>query len=77
MLVLYGRTYCHLCDEMLQHLEQLQGEMGFSLRVVDVDENADLEARFGERVPVLMAGEREICHYRLDQQALRTYLSEH
>lgn len=38
---------------------------------IDVDADAALEARYGERVPVLTdAAGAEICHYRLDEAAL-------
>jgi hypothetical protein len=38
----------------------------------DVDADEALEARYGERVPVLTdAAGAEICHYRLDEAALQ------
>jgi hypothetical protein len=33
-----------------------------------------MENRFGLKVPVLMAEEREICHYVLDIHALKGFL---
>ncbi|QKT02401.1 glutaredoxin family protein [Ectothiorhodospiraceae bacterium 2226] len=72
-LVLYGRAYCHLCGEMIQALEPWHARYGFHLEVVDVDGDPALAERYGERVPVLMAGERELCHYHLDEAALRRY----
>lgn len=75
-LTLYGRVYCHLCHEMEEALEPLQKELGFSVETVDVDTDPELEERLGELVPVLMAGDRELCHYFLDQQAVRAYLAE-
>ena len=43
---------------------------------IDVDADAALEARYGEWVPVLTdAAGTEICHYRLDEAALRTRLA--
>ncbi len=69
-LVLYGRGYCHLCDDMLARLESGRKAGLYDVRVVDVDLDPLLEARFGERVPVLMLGETEICHYFLDQDRL-------
>ncbi|HKK14464.1 MAG TPA: glutaredoxin family protein [Gammaproteobacteria bacterium] len=74
-LDLYGRAYCHLCGDMEGALRALQAELGFALTVHDVDADPDLERRFGEWVPVLMGGEREICHYFLDEAALRRYLA--
>jgi Glutaredoxin-like domain (DUF836) len=42
----------------------------------DVDADAALEARYGERVPVLTdAAGAEICHYRLDEAALQARLA--
>lgn len=73
-LQLYGRTWCHLCDDMVAALEPLRAEFGFSLKVVDVDSDPRLEARYGERVPVLVHGERELCHYHLDAPAVTDYL---
>lgn len=75
-LTLYGRVYCHLCHEMEVALEPLREEFGFSLETVDVDTDPDLEARLGELVPVLMAGDRELCHYFLDHDTVRAYLAE-
>ena len=74
-LTLYSRTYCHLCDDMLAALESLRGEHDFDVRVLDVDADPVLEAKFDERVPVLEADGRELCHYHLDEQAVRAYLA--
>jgi hypothetical protein len=75
-LTLYGRSYCHLCDEMVAALETLQDSLAFSLHVADVDEDPILEATYGELVPVLMDAQgREICHYFLDIDALRSRLA--
>ena len=69
-LVLYGRAYCHLCDDMIAALEALAPHLRFTLEVVDVDADPALEARYDERVPVLTLDGSEICHYFLDRDAL-------
>ena len=74
-LTVYGRTYCHLCDDRIAALRILQGRVAFEVRVIDVDANADLEARFGEKVPVLMYGDRELCHYFIDEPIVTALLS--
>lgn len=78
--VLYGHAYCHLCDDMEAALVSLLQEIGggrtFAVDVVDLAEDAVLEEQFGERVPVLLAGGRELCHYFLDPVAVRAYLAE-
>jgi hypothetical protein len=73
-LTLYGRSYCHLCDDMLAALAPLRGEFGFAVDVVDVDSDAALERRFGTLVPVLMHAGTELCHYHLDAGKVRAYL---
>ena len=75
-LTLYSRTWCHLCDDMLAGLQNLQARQPFELNIVDVDSQPALEQRFGEFVPVLMHGERELCHYHLDAAAVTDYVRD-
>ena len=76
LLTLYGRGYCHLCDDMRQALQPLLDEFGAELAELDVDSDPVLEDRYGERVPVLLGGEVELCHYFLDEPRVRAYLLE-
>jgi len=73
-LTLYGRAYCHLCDEMLAALEEMRGDFGFIVDLVDVDRDAALEQRYGTLVPVLTHAGAELCHYHLDTAKVRAYL---
>ena len=75
-LTLYGRSYCHLCDEMLAALAPLLGEFGVAVDVVDVDSDAALEQRFGTLVPVLLHADTELCHYHLDTAKVRAYFAK-
>ena len=72
---MYSREYCHLCKDMLVGLQSLEGA-SFELDVIDVDSDAALEHRYGERVPLLAHGEVELCHYHLDAEKVRAYLAE-
>ncbi|MBI3141081.1 MAG: glutaredoxin family protein [Rhodocyclales bacterium] len=74
LLTVYSRAWCHLCEDLLAALAPLREEFGFELQVVDVDAHPELEERYGELVPVLVAGEAELCHYFLDAAAVRAYL---
>jgi len=74
VLTLYSRNYCHLCDEMIAALLDLQASAAFTLEIVDVDADPDLDQRLGERVPVLMASARELCTHRLDREGLLAFL---
>jgi thioredoxin reductase (NADPH) len=73
-LTVYGRTYCHLCEEMIAALQGMQGPHTFEIELVDVDQDPELEARFGEWVPVLCHGDVRICHYHLDRERLTAHL---
>lgn len=60
---------------MAQALLPLAQEFGAVVDVVDVDDDAELEARYGERVPVLLHQGVELCHYFLDVAKVRACLS--
>lgn len=75
-LTLYSREYCHLCHDMQTQVESLRPEFSFELSVLDVDADAQLEARFNELVPVLMHDGHELARYRLETEALRAYLAK-
>jgi hypothetical protein len=76
-LTLYGRQWCHLCEDMRAALEPFLRGTGIGVEVIDIDTDPLLEQRFDERVPVLMHGELEICHYHLDLAALQAALATH
>ena len=69
VLTVYGREHCHLCQDMIAALQELRLSYPFRLEVIDVDSDSDLQSRYGQRVPVLMAESEEICHYHLDLNA--------
>lgn len=73
-LTLYYRRDCHLCEQMLAEIHVLYDE-NLDVRLVDVDSDPELVARYGLTVPVLVSGERELCHGRLDRNSLEDYLS--
>ena len=55
-------------------LRPLAARYRAALTVIDIDAHPELEARYGERVPVLLAGAAdsgvELCHYVLDTDAV-------
>ncbi|MDD5241790.1 MAG: glutaredoxin family protein [Sulfuricella sp.] len=75
-LTVYVREYCHLCHEMVAAIEALRPDYVFDLELIDVDDDAALEQRYGNLVPVLTANGEEICHYRLDPAALDAYFGK-
>ena len=75
-LTLYSRRGCHLCEDMQESLSSHADELGFSINTVDIDADPALISQFGTKVPVLMHGTHEICHYFLDLKALQMYFSQ-
>ena len=64
---------------MRDALAPLAAAAGARVTEIDVDAHAALEARYGDRVPVLLQGGidgREVCHYHLDRARLAKALSE-
>jgi thiol-disulfide isomerase/thioredoxin len=76
---LYSRSWCHLCEDMLAALQRLAPPgQPFEVDVLDVDADPALVERFDELVPVLYGrlDEPELCHYFLDEAAVRAYLEQ-
>ena len=76
-LFLYGRETCHLCHDMWADLRLFAQQHACRLNVVwqDIEENAELEARYGLRIPVLTSNdEHVICEGRLHPEQLHSFL---
>jgi hypothetical protein len=78
--ILYSRSYCHLCDDMLHALQAMPQAASLPVEVIDVDADDDLLRAYDELVPVLIGvrpdgASRELCHYFLDQQAVSAFLA--
>lgn len=74
-LVMYGRTGCHLCEDMLDALEACRGDLCFTLEYRDIDARPAWRERYAALIPVLLVGEQEICHHFLDKIALLDHFS--
>lgn len=64
---MYGRTYCHLCEEMAGALRRL----GVEFEEIDVDADPRLDELYGADVPVLFLDDTELCRHRLSAEAIR------
>ncbi len=77
--ILYSRSWCHLCDDMLQALRALVGD-AVGIDVIDVDADPALVERYDELVPVLVAcrsgqPDEQLCNYFLNENAVRDFLA--
>ena len=53
-LTVYGRAWCHLCDDLRAELAPIAAEFGVAINVIDIDSDPALEAVYNELVPILM-----------------------
>ena len=76
---LLTREGCTLCAEAARRLAQLADEMGFELRITDVDAAAAagdsaLRGEFGDRLPVVLLDGAEHSYWEVDEPRLRADL---
>ncbi|MEK7791591.1 MAG: glutaredoxin family protein [Pseudomonadota bacterium] len=74
--IVYGREDCHLCQDMILALQNLQEQVSFKFEMINIDTSAQLITLYGNKIPVLISklDNKEICHYFLDRTALDEYL---
>jgi hypothetical protein len=71
----YSRADCSLCERLIDELAGLLGPEGAAaVQVVDIEGQAELEHRYGTRIPVLTADGEFVCAYRLDPDRVRALL---
>jgi glutaredoxin len=73
-LTLYTRNDCELCREMEEVIAAEIPSFAARVRRIEIDGDADLEARFGTEVPVLFVNERKAFKYRCTPKELRKRL---
>ncbi|MGY2128773.1 glutaredoxin family protein [Blastococcus sp. SYSU DS0617] len=70
-LRLMTRVGCHLCEVAAETLGRIAGEAGLVPDTVDVDADPELQAEFGDRVPVVLLDGREHSYFTVDVPRLR------
>jgi glutaredoxin len=79
-VLLYSRSGCHLCDVALETLKKLQNELvqtsPFEIEVNLIDGQPDLEAEYGEQVPVTLIDGKVHDFWRVDPERFRTALRQ-
>jgi hypothetical protein len=74
-LTLLTRPECGLCEEMLAELRALGLRVSLpELSVIDVDSDAELQRRYGLKIPVLLLDSVPVCSHRLDAAELQRLL---
>jgi glutaredoxin len=67
---IYSRPGCHLCDEAKEVVERVRARFPFSLRVINIETDSELETRYGEQIPVVFINGNKAFKYHVDEAEL-------
>ena len=67
---IYSRPGCHLCDEAKEVVERVRRRFEFSLRVVNIENDPELEKQYGEQIPVVLINGTKAFKYHVDEAEL-------
>ena len=70
-VTILSRTDCHLCDVVLRIAQQVQSETPFTLTRKNIDDDADLASRYGDRVPVVLIDQAEVLSGKITEGDFR------
>jgi len=74
-VVFYTRDGCHLCDDAAVVVEAVCAQTSASWKVVDIDSDPELVARYNDKVPVVTVDGEEIGFWTIDSDVLRAALT--
>jgi glutaredoxin len=66
-LTIYSRPGCHLCEEMKATIDRVlqRNDSDARLEEIDISTDANLEARYGTEIPVLLVNGKKAAKYRI------------
>ncbi len=73
-VTVYSRPGCHLCEQAMAALRELQGQLAFALEERDISADESLHRAYFERIPVIALDGEELCEYFVDETILRERL---
>ena len=72
---IYSRPGCHLCDEAKAVIDSVRGRHHLEVHVVNVEDDPQLEARYGTEIPVVFINGKKTFKYRVDAAELERKLT--
>jgi len=75
-VTIYSRPGCHLCNEAKVQIAPLLAEFKARLTEINIDEDADLRARYNYDVPVIFLGAGKAAKHRVDLTQFRRQLRD-
>jgi glutaredoxin len=77
MVTVYSRRGCHLCENAVNTLEGLREELSFTIDVIYIDGDAELEKLYGHEVPVIHINGEHHDFFKVDPERFRASLEKH
>jgi glutaredoxin len=71
-VTVYSRSGCHLCEIAIDRINSVIKEFEFTLDIVLIDNNSELEKEFGEQVPVILINNKIHDYWRVDLERFTT-----
>lgn len=76
LLELVTKAGCHLCEDARGVLTQVAGDLGMTWSEISIDGNAELTARYGEEIPVVLVDGVQRDFWHIDPVRLRAVLEQ-
>ena len=77
MVTVYSRHGCHLCENAVNTLEGMREELAFTIEVIYIDGDPELEKLYGHEVPVIHINGEHHDFFKVDPERFRTSLEKH
>jgi glutaredoxin len=74
-VTLFTRVDCHACAKARDDVGRICGELGVPWEALDVDDDAELRAEYGDRVPVILIDGAEHGYWEVEEQRFRAALT--
>ena len=76
-VTVYSRHGCHLCESAEKTINSLAQDLEFSVEILYIDGNEELEKLYGTEVPVIHINGEHHDFYRVDQERFKTSLEKY
>jgi len=73
--ILFSRSNCPLCEAMEDEIRPFIKKYAITVRRHYIDNDPELEQRYGSKVPVLTLDDKTLCEYYLNPDSLLATIS--
>jgi glutaredoxin len=69
-VTIFSKPGCHLCDRAKDVLNRCRQNVAFEIEIVDISQNPELLARYGQDIPVILLDGQEIARHFVRERKL-------